>query len=141
MLFDPYYMQENLNQHVYVHILEIVLLLFRNTWEPHPHIKLFWSQDCCSAHSTALIRQFLDHTFAERLFDITPSDLFFGRPKTEGLFEWSTLCSSTSSRSIARENKEAINDLNELYTISIVKYEFLIRLGKFVELGVLLVEM
>lgn len=90
-IVGPYFIEENLNQHVYLDLLENFVLPFLNTLQPEVRRNIFWQQDGCPAHSSVLVRQWLtDHlgdrwmgrygpiNFSARSPDLTPMDFFCG---------------------------------------------------------------
>jgi len=89
-IIGPYFIDENLNQHVYLHLLETYLLEFLDNLPLEMRRNIFWQQDGCPAHSTLLVRQWLSDQFGERWMgrfgpvnfparspDLTPLDFFF----------------------------------------------------------------
>lgn len=46
---DPYFIQENFNKHVYLHILSIIVLPFLSTLNRKLSNNLFWQQSVCPA--------------------------------------------------------------------------------------------
>jgi hypothetical protein len=90
-IVGPYFIEENLNQHVYVRLLERYLLPFLDNLPLEMRRNIFWQQDGCPAHSTLLVRQWLTEQFGQRWMgrfglinfparspDLTPIDFFCG---------------------------------------------------------------
>lgn len=142
-IVGPYFVEENLNQHVYLHILETFVLPFLNTLEPELRNNLFWQQDGCPAHSTALVRQWLADHFGERWIgrfgpihyparspDLTPLDFFLWGAVKQKVYSNDL----PHDREVLKERiREAINELNEPQTIRKVYEKFIKLAEKFVE--------
>lgn len=66
LILGSYFTEEYLNENVYLYILETFAFSSSNPLEPELQNNLLLRQDCWFAHSTVLVRKFLDHRFTER---------------------------------------------------------------------------
>lgn len=65
-IIGPYFLDGNLNQYAYLEILQNYLQNYLNEMNLAKRQKIYYQQDGCSAHSTLLIRNYLDNTFGEK---------------------------------------------------------------------------
>lgn len=144
-IIGPYFIEGNLNQHVYLDILEQFVLPFLNTLEPEVRNNMFWQQDGCPAHCTALVRQWLnDHFGAKWIGRFGPNHYPARSPDLSLLdfFLWGALKQKVYSdnlphdREILKQRIEgAIHDLNVPRIIRKVYGKFIKLAEKCVMLG------
>lgn len=145
-IVGPYFIEHNLNEHVYLEILNTFVLPFLNALEPEVRRNLFWQQDGCPAHCTLLVRQWLNEHFGERWIgrfgpvhyparspDLTPMDYFLWGVLKQKVYENDLPHDREVLKARIRDGINEIN--NQPATIRKVYSEFIKRTEKCVEIG------
>jgi hypothetical protein len=65
-IIGPYFIDGRLNQHKYLNLLETFFQQYLNTLPWDERERLYFQQDGCPAHSTQIVRQWLDNNFPEK---------------------------------------------------------------------------